>query len=274
MSFLSRWQKKKPAPAPRAAVQARFLSYQCAAVQGIGAREHQEDAWTLVNASDVTQIKKLGLLAVVADGMGGMANGSLASSTGIRILTEDFQNMNRGLPLEKQLTGSVYHAADTIFEMLRGSGGSTVVACILYDEQLYYAGLGDSYLYLLRKGMLIRINREQNVLHQRYMDAIQSGDISTSASQNIVKPQAITGFLGAPDLKDVDQLSSAMPMEKDDVLLLCSDGVGGVLQPEEIQSCLGLNDANAAAAALKQAVLAKNRKYQDNFTAIVICCKK
>lgn len=274
MSLLSWWRRKKVTPAPETMVRGRYLSYQCAAVQGIGAREHQEDAWTLVNAADVTQIKKMGLLAVVADGMGGMANGALASTTGIRVLTEDFQVMNRSIPLEKQLTGSLRHAADEVHGLVQGRGGSTMVACLLFEEQLYYAGVGDSYLYLLRNDNLIRINREQNVLHQRYLDWIREGLVDTSASQGVSQPQAITGFLGMHNLQDVDQLHRAMPLESGDVLLLCSDGVGGVLQTEEIRDCMRLSNANDAAAALKQAVLAKNRKHQDNFTAIVIGCKK
>lgn len=274
MSWLSWWPRKKAVPVPDATPRSRCLSYQCAAIQGIGARDYQEDAWTLVNAADVTQIKKTGLLAVVADGMGGMENGSLASMTGIRILTEDFRNMNRSLPLEKQLTCSLFRAADAVYSVNQGKSGSTMVATILFGEQLYYAGVGDSYLYLLRDDVLIRINREQNVLHQRYLDSIRNGNVDHFAAQGVSQPQAITGFLGMPDLRDVDQLHRAMPLKGGDVLLLCSDGVGGVLQPEEIRDCLNIPNANEAAAALKQAVLEKNRKHQDNFTAIVICCKK
>lgn len=274
MSLLSWWQRKKAVPVSHTTPHSRCLSYQCAAIQGIGARDYQEDSWTLVNASDVTQIKKLGLLAVVADGMGGMENGALASATGIRILSEDFRNMNRNLPLEKQLAGSLLHAADTVYGLNQGRGGSTMVATILFDEKLYYAGVGDSYLYLLRNDTLIRINREQNVLHQQYLDCIRNGKVDRSAAQGVSQPQAITGFLGMRDLRDVDQLNRAMPLKGGDVLLLCSDGVGGVLQPEEVQHCLSIPNANEAAAALKQAVQVKNRKQQDNFTAIVICCKK
>lgn len=278
MNLLSWWRQSRIKPAEEPAMEPvrteRYLSYQCAALQGIGAREHQEDAWTLVNARDVTQIRKMGLLALVADGMGGMANGALASSTGIRVLSEDFQRMDRTLPLEEQLSASLLRAAEEVRRQLRGTGGSTLIACILFEAQLYYAGVGDSYLYLLRRGTLIRINREQNMLHRRYLDCIRDGQVSVSAAQGVSQPQAVTAFLGAQPLEEVDCLHRAMPLEDGDVLLLCSDGVGGVLAPEQIRECLRLPDANDAAAALQQAVLAQRRKHQDNFTAIVIRCVK
>lgn len=274
MSLLSWWRRNKNVPASAISTHGRYLSYQCAAMQGIGTREQQEDAWTLINATDVTQIRNMGLLAVVADGMGGMSNGTLASSTGIRILSDDFQKMDRTMALEPQLTRSLCRAAEEVHGLLRGSGGSTMVACLLYDEQLCYAGVGDSYLYLLRGDTLVRINREQNVLHQRYLEWIREGAVERSAAEGVHQPQAITGFLGINELRDVDQLCRAMPMKDGDVLLLCSDGVGGVLSPEEVQRCLQLRDANEVAASLKQAVLSKGRRHQDNFTAIVICCKK
>lgn len=269
------WRRKSRAKAISEPVQfARSLSYQCAAVQGIGSREQQEDDWTLVNASDVTQARKMGILAVVADGMGGMANGALASSTGIRVITNAFQQMNRSMPLERQLTGAIRYAAEAVRSLLHGGGGSTVIACIMHEEQLYYAGVGDSFLYLLRQGTLIRINREQNVLHQRYLEWIRDGIVETSAKQGVSQPHAVTCFLGADPLSDVDCLHRAMPLENGDTLLLCSDGIGGVLSPEEIKMCIGMPDANAGAAALKQAVLSKGRRHQDNFTGIVIRCVK
>lgn len=269
------WRRKSRAKATSASVQFdRCLSYQCAAVQGIGTREQQEDAWTLVNTSDVTQAKKMGILAVVADGMGGMTNGALASCTGIRVLTDDFQKMNRYLPLEVQLTGAVKHAAGEVYSLLHGKGGSTMIACMIYNEQLYYAGVGDSFLYLLRNGNLIRINREQNVLHQAYLEWIQDGVVNTSVKQGIMQPHAVTCFLGANPLDEVDCLHRAMPLENGDTLLLCSDGIGGVLSSEEIKMCISMPDANAGVTALKQAVLSKGHRHQDNFTGIVIRCLK
>ena len=87
------WRKPK-SPAP-AAPKARALSYQCAGVQGMGSREQQEDAYAILNAADVTRIGTEGLLALVADGMGGMQGGAQASNHAIAVVAEDFRILNR-----------------------------------------------------------------------------------------------------------------------------------------------------------------------------------
>lgn len=267
-------RRKPPKPAAEPAAPERYLSYQCAAVQGIGTRERQEDAWILINAEDVTRIRNEGLLAVVADGMGGLEHGALASQMGIQIISEDFRDMDRTEPLEQQLAQSVLHAVDAVYSRLQGAGGSTVIACMVFDQQLYYAGLGDSYLYLLRQGKLIRINREQNMLHKHYLEMIRQGNMDISVIAGATQPQAVTNFLGMDRDCEMDWLCRAMPLMDDDVLLLCSDGVGGVLLPSEICECIRIPDANAAAAALQNKILSKGYANQDNYTAVIIRCKK
>ena len=274
MNFLS-WLRRKPTrPISHPTMPQRRLSFQCAVVQGIGSRENQEDAYALVNAADVTKIRNEGLLAVVADGMGGLERGEIASHLGIQTITEDFHAMDRNEPLEVQLRESVLHAADVVYGALQGQGGSTVIACILHDEKLYYAGLGDSFLYLLRDGKLIRINREHNMRHQHYLRCIHTGRVDASVHETIPQQGAVTAFLGIDQLDDVDWLYKSLPLQDDDVLLLCSDGIAGVLQPQEIAESMSLLDANNAVAMLRSLVLSKNIANQDNFTAVIIRCKK
>lgn len=266
------WRKPKKPPLPPQ--RARMLSYQCAGMQDIGSRAYQEDAFSLVNASDVSQIGKEGLLALVADGMGGMQGGAQASQCAVNIICEDFRLLTREEPLEPQLAGCIDHACEQVYAMLQGTGGSTVIACILYQQQLYYAGVGDSYLYLLRHGELIRLNKEQNVLHRNYLKLIRSGSMDPALAETSREAHAVTQFLGIDQLEDVDWLRRALPLEDGDVLLLCSDGVGGVLSQQELRDCLSLRNANDACVALRDAVLAKQLPHQDNFTAVVIRCEK
>lgn len=266
------WRKPK-SPAP-AAPKARALSYQCAGVQGMGSREQQEDVYAIVNAEDVTRIGAEGLLALVADGMGGMRSGAQASNHAIAVVAEDFHILNREEPLEPQLAGCIDHACEEVYALLQGAGGSTMIACILYQQRLYYAGVGDSYLYLLRRGELIRLNREQNMLHRRYLNLIRGGSMDPALAKRDRESQAVTQFLGIDRLEDVDWLRQALPLEDGDILLLCSDGVGSVLSCQEIQDCLFLKTANDACRALNAAVAGKRLPHQDNYTAVVIRCEK
>lgn len=274
MKMLSWLHKRKPVPPVQMAAPVRILSYRCAGIHGIGARERQEDAWAVVNAEDVTMIRNEGLLAVIADGIGGMQNGNIASSTAARVLEETFHNMDRTKPIAPQLTESVFQASEKVEEMLQCTGGTTVVACVLFDEKLYYTGVGDSSLYLMRDGQLLQINQEQNLQNKHYLEMIHLGNMDGADTSTVAQAKGITAFLGYPDLETVDSLKRAMPLEDGDVLLLCTDGVSGMLSKEEIKHCLSMPIASEAALALQRSVLAKENRYQDNYTAIVIQCIK
>lgn len=279
MGFLSRLRSQRPAaeetaPRPEKNPVRRLLSYETAYLQCLGKRERQEDAFSFVNESDVTQIKENGLLAVVADGMGGMSGGQEASNLAVNTLCEDFRRMDRGDDLAQQLTDSVGRACALVHQRLDGGGGSTLIACLLYRQRLFFASVGDSYLFLLRKGCLIRLNREHNVKHKLFMEAIRSGSVDPSVADGNKENAALTQFLGMPSLDDVDFLRKPLLLQKGDVLLLCSDGVGGVVDEKAITDCIGIHHAPAVCAALDQAVRRANKKYQDNYTALVIRCDK
>lgn len=272
MRLFSR-KKNKEKKSPVSYIKQAQLSYQAANLQGLGTRERQEDAFTFVNVTDVTRIREKGLLAVVADGMGGMENGALASQTVINSLRTDFDKMKPEHNLAEQLYQSVIQANSQVFQALGGYGGSTVVVCIFFDEQLYFASVGDSFLYLMRNGQLIRLNREQNVLHNRYLAAIHSGSVSMKEFDSDSEDAALSQFLGMPELDEIDCFLRPLPLKDGDVLFLCSDGVGGVLAEEAIISCLQRGSPDAACVALEDAVLQAGRQYQDNYTAIVIRCE-
>ena len=138
----------------------RLLSYQAANLQGIGARARQEDSFLIVNALDVTEMKNKGLFAVVADGMGGMKDGKIASETAISCLRGEFAEFDRDGDIAEQLRRAVVKASAQVLSRLGGDGGSTVVACIIFRERLYFASVGDSFILLKREGHLYRLNRE------------------------------------------------------------------------------------------------------------------
>lgn len=273
MKFLSWLKSEKKKNTPNRMIP-RLMSYQCATVQGIGTRLQQEDAIALVNATDVTQIRRYGLLALLADGMGGTENGKTASMEGIQSVISSFQGFQNQLSLEKQLEDSIIRADEAVHELLQGTGGSTILSCLIYDEKLHYAGVGDSYLYLMRQGKLLRINREQNIQSMEYLRQISQGNVVHLDTESIPEAHAVTQFLGIGGLDDVDCLRQALPLADGDVLLLCSDGIGGVLSRMEIMECLQQPSANDSATELQQKVQEKNLCYQDNYTAVIIHCKK
>ena len=250
----------------------RQLGYYVANLQGIGARERQEDSFTVAGAFDVAAIREKGLLFAVCDGMGGMKDGKLASETAIQSLRQSFAEMNRDSDLAAQLKESVFLASSRVEAQIGGDGGSTAVIGILYQERLFYASVGDSYLYLLRDGRLLKLNTEHNVCHQKYLEAIRDGDLDPAPLREIPEAAALTQFLGMTGFHDVDGSVRPLPMQEGDVLLACSDGVGGVLHPQEIAKALQGGSVEQMCRTLEEGLVLHNKPNQDNYTAIVVKC--
>ncbi|MBO6239517.1 MAG: serine/threonine-protein phosphatase [Butyrivibrio sp.] len=249
------------------------LSYGVANVQGIGRRKGQEDSFAIVNAVDKDKIFEQGLFFAVCDGMGGMADGALASQTAITSLKESFRIMDRKKDLATQLKDAIFKASYDVESIIGGNGGSTVVVGIIYKEELFYASVGDSFLWLCRDGNLYKLNREMNLYHQNYLKEIQSGSVDPLDYQEHNEASALTGFLGMTNLDDIDYSTRSLPLRKDDILLACSDGVGGVLIENDIKKIMNMPSEEIICKQLEQYLVNYDVPNQDNYTAIVVKIK-
>ena len=147
-----------------------------------------------------------------------------------------------------------------------------MVACVFFRERLYYCSVGDSFLFLLRDGELLRLNREHNVLTERYREMVQSGGMDPEPARTDPEKSALSQFLGMDALDDADFLRRPLKLHNGDRFLLCSDGVGGVLRDDVIRACLELDTPGEACAAMERGVALANHPYQDNYTALVVHC--
>lgn len=249
----------------------RLLSYQAANLQGIGTRPNQEDSFALINALDVTAIRQQGLMAIVADGMGGMENGKAISQDAVSLLAQRFQQLDRATPLGPQLRDHVLAIGKQLFEHYQGNSGTTLVACVLFDQKLDWVSIGDSFLYLKRRDGVCRLNHDHNHQAELSMQAIRNGRLTAAAA--VIDPDGhrLSQFLGKQDIEQVNYSCRPLTLQNGDRLLLCSDGVGGVLSPEDLLPCLQA-DPERACAHIEAGIMAANRSYQDNYTAVVLSC--
>ncbi len=252
----------------------RGLEYQTAVVHEVGRRERQEDSFSLVNFHNNESQKQRGILAVVADGMGGMQGGKLASDTVTGFLSHSFSQSPSITEPTAWLKSQMFQANEQVYRLLNGFGGSTVVCCLIQQDKLWFACVGDSFLYLLRKDELSRLNQIHTVLQREYMSEIQAGSVDPTQARQHQEAESLTSFLGMPDIDTIDMLLAPFLLKPGDILLLCSDGVGDVLEETEIQWCMQQGNAEAVAKALHQQIISKSNLYQDNFTALVIQCAK
>lgn len=249
-----------------------LLSYQAANLQCIGTRERQEDSFAFVNALDVTEIRRKGLLAAVADGMGGMNDGKLVSEGCIAGVLSEFQSLDREGDLAAQLRDCVIQTNQRLYDRFHGEGGTTLVAAFIYQELLSWVSVGDSYLYLKRGPGLYRLNRDQNYRSKLYLEAIRSGALDTTEADQDPDGPRLSEFLGSESVEEVDQNLRPLRLTDGDSLLLCSDGVAGVLRESELLECLSTVSAQETCERLDARIRALGRANQDNYTALVIRC--
>lgn len=244
------------------------LTYTAAALRGMGDRRHQEDTYLIARRPD----DRL-LLAMIADGMGGMQDGRLASRTAVGVVEHAFRRFDPQDDLADQLLDALTKANNTLYERLHSDGGSTGVACVFTDRGMYYAGVGDSFLMLRRGKTLYRLNRRQNVYYALCSQQIRRGVMNRTYAERHPERRALTGWLGMKDFRDVDRFLYPMPMFSGDTVLLCSDGIGDVLSDDELIACMGERTAEGVCRRIDQLILDSDRQNQDNYSAVAVRCE-
>lgn len=243
------------------------LTFEVGKLHEQGARDSQQDCFSV---SDPQGLDTYGVLAVVADGMGGLANGDRVSQCAVSAMMEGFYRTEGDaqsvlLMLAERAVAAVN--AELGFEGLNQSG-STLVAGIVKDRRFCYLSVGDSRICLYRDGALFQLNRDHILRRELEVQAI-NGEISWEAAAANPKAQGLTSYLGMGALKYVDIPSRPLALRHGDRLILMSDGVYNALTEEEL--CAELDKpAQAAADAIGAKVAAKNYEQQDNYTAIIL----
>lgn len=249
-------------------------------LQGVGKRERQEDSFYLSDYTDKETVEKKGVLAVVADGMGGLANGNLISNQIVVTAKECFENAcyheNDNKQDEVDFLLSMLHRIDEKTKYLQEElneteCGSTLTVVLVHGNKLFFLSVGDSHIYLLRDNKLFLLNSEHNQ-NSRLMDKVAEGVISVDQYRDIMGKSAITSFIGIEELELYDVSYRPLELKKDDYILLMSDGVFGTLSDRQLLE-LKQEDAADYAAAIAQAVECSARPKQDNYTAIILKCE-
>ena len=242
-------------------------------LQGIGKRERQEDSFGFGNALDPAAISREGLMVVLADGMGGIQNGKRASEIAVDSVLKAFHQFDLRDNIPLQLETAVFDASIQVWKQLQETGGTTLVAGLLYDEKAYCISVGDSYIGLLHDGELVRLNRDHNVLNRDCWDALTAGKMDYACALQNPERDAVTHFLGMRDLRETDIFLRPLKLYPGDVFLFCSDGVSGVLTEKCIEECLCKRTPREMCQALEEGIHNQNHRYQDNYTALIVQCR-
>ena len=235
--------------------------------QHIGARKDQQDSY---GVSDLNAYATNGVLAVVADGMGGLANGAAVSSTLVHTLLNYYRQTTGRESVADMMLDMVTQSNDQINRMLQGAdrSGSTLVSAVVREGKLYFLTVGDSRIYLYRGGKLLQLNREH----------IYQEELALKAINHIVPLQQVTGdrqahaltsYLGIGRLTHIDRNYEGIKLEPGDRLLLASDGVFGTLSQADMEAALQ-GSIGEATDVIGEKILQAAMPYQDNNTALVL----
>ena len=235
-----------------------------------GARKSQQDSFFV---SQEGMAESHGLLAVVADGMGGLTNGDRTSQEAVTAVANGFYAMQGGTP--EQVVGVVMGKENQAVKLVLGPdgirrSGTTMVAGLIRNNAFHYLSVGDSRICLYRGGVLYQLNREHVLRNELTVQAI-NGEISFQDIDAHPKAAGLTSFLGMGRLKYVDQPAQAVMIQPGDKFILMSDGVYNALSEQEMVSALERGDGSAA-EALNEMIRAKNYSNQDNYTAVILNC--
>jgi protein phosphatase len=239
-------------------------------------RTNNEDSFGYWEPEDDQQFLRKGRLAVVADGMGGYEGGQEASRLAVETLMAVYRDFGGDNP-QDALIEALQTAHEQIRQFsfahpeLRGMGTTCTAAAIVRDthgsanyDELHYVHVGDTRLYLIRDGQITRVTRDHSYVGR----LVESGMISQEEAEHHPQRNILTAALGTnPDLI-MDSPGHPEPLRPKDVLLICSDGLWGLVRDAEILDAV--EDKSTEQAGRELIELARERGGPDNITVQIL----
>jgi serine/threonine protein phosphatase PrpC len=212
------------------------------------------------------------ILLAAADGMGGHAHGEYAAELALRYAAAGFRRDARArladpaAHLRRALLGA--HAA--LLQQAHALGledtpRTTIVACVVQQGWAWWAHVGDSRLYLVRKGAIAA----RTVDHTLVQQWVEDGILTPSQARGHPQRNRLLQCLGGVQAPRVEAVGRAR-LERDDVLLLCTDGFWEPLHERQILA--GLESGSLAEGVARLAGLARERAgaESDNISALAL----
>ncbi len=228
-------------------------------LQGIGSREEQQDAFGI---SRMDRYEEDGLLAVLCDGMGGMAEGGRIAAETVSELVGIFPWAD-----DSDIPGWISQRSNRVYQQFRGHGGTTLVAVLLKGNRLSFWCVGDSDLFLLREGKLYGVNIRQEYKNDLVLRALD-GAFPVEEAFHDSQAGALSEYMGKEEV-NCDYNRIPFSLRPEDVLLLCSDGISDTLTLKQIREAMALSP-QACCDKLEEEILLTGKPDQDNYTAIVL----
>jgi PPM family protein phosphatase len=231
-------------------------------------RENNEDSCLYWEPASDAEFERKGRLAIIADGMGGYEGGLEAS----RLAAETVREVYASFPGEDP-RAALLHAFGTAHRMIQSYAverpelhgmGTTCTAAVVRGPELFFAHVGDSRLYLVRDRKISRLTRDHSYVGR----LVESGIVRPEDAEKHPQRHILTSALGAGLEVDVESPQIPTALQTSDNLLLCTDGLWGVVSESEIENAASrLSPAECCSALVK---LALQNGGPDNVTVQVL----
>ena len=242
----------------------------------VGNRNYQQDALYVSDSKILAANKKTRLLAVVCDGMGGMADGGKASRTGIQMMVQGFKNIEKApqVNIPAFFQQGIYAIDQVISSFPKENGrgsGTTMVACIVEDNKLYWASVGDSRIYIIRNHQMQQVTRDHNYW-LRLQEKVAASQMTMEEAMAQRHKEALISYLGMGNVSLMDINTEPFTMQYGDMIMLCSDGITKTLPDAQIKKIILADEVKPAqkAEALVEAATHANSHSQDNTSVVLL----
>lgn len=232
----------------------------------IGDREVQEDNFGIFNTQE-------GVLLVLADGMGRKYGGKIASRIAVETL-QDLFNEYKAFENPQYYFRKAFNAANrAILNKVEDNRGAACVAAgLITADTLYYALVGNSKIAVFRGGDLVPVSEGHTIdvlAKQKY----RQGSLAKESAIALLERHRLYNFLGQDGFKNIEIFSEPLPLRKDDIVVIMSDGVYDVLRWREIEAVLseGTDSQKQAFEIIERVNRSKNPN-KDNASIVLYRC--
>lgn len=233
------------------------MDYQFASYTDIGKRENNEDSMGVQSIGNA-------LFAVVADGLGGHANGEIASRLAVDTISQTLSRQE----IDEEALNNAILAADEAIRRAGIAGHTTVAALWLESDYAVAAHVGDSRIYQFRDGKIVFQSEDHSVVQM----AVLVGDLEPDAMRHHKDRNKLFRVLGEAESEaKVD--STELNVKPGDRFLLCSDGFWEPVDETQMLALCCMDTPEAWLRAMRKIVIDTNDPRQDNSTAIAIFSK-
>ena len=230
-------------------------------------RSQNQDAVIFARPPADSVLLTHGVIALVADGMGGSNGGEVASALACQKIPQAYFAGSPPAPAALRasleiVNREIYQAAQAQ-PHLRGMG-TTAVAFAITRGHGWLAYVGDSRLYLMRRGQIYRMSED----HSMVFDMVHKGLLTPEEARNHVDRNVLSRALGSHPQVEVSCWDEPFPIQAGDRFLLCSDGLHDLVSDEKMLALAGAGELGAATGRLVRT--ANESGGYDNISVILL----